>query len=182
MRVALLCPGARETARAALRRAADSAGRGWPWSWAVPPGGGGWHAVPGAPGRPGEGDALGVAPAGDVGDAAHGAGQPPVVEFEGPVEVGALAVVGAVPFGGQGGQFPDGVGVVGPAFGELVAAVLAAQDGVGPLPELGEPGRVVFGAEADPGGGGGPVRLGVEGLGDGAGEFGDLVGEVDGLR
>jgi hypothetical protein len=101
------------------------------------------------------------------------------VEFQCPVEIGLFAAVGAVPFGGQSGQFSDGVGVVGPAGTELVAAVFAAQDGVGPLPELGELAGVVFGVEADPAGGGGSARRRVEGLGDGAGEFGDLVGEVD---
>ncbi len=53
--------------------------------------------------------------AGDAGDAAHGAGQPPVVELQGPGQVGASPAVGAVPFGGQGGQFPDGMDVAGPA-------------------------------------------------------------------
>lgn len=46
--------------------------------------------------------ALRHAVAGDVGDAAHGAGQPPVVELQGPGQVGACPAVGAVPFGGQG--------------------------------------------------------------------------------
>jgi hypothetical protein len=46
--------------------------------------------------------ALRQAVASDVGDAAHGAGQPPVVELQGPGQVGACPAVGAVPFGGQG--------------------------------------------------------------------------------
>ena len=47
--------------------------------------------------------------AGDVGDAAHGPGEPAVVELQRSRQVGAFAAVGAVPFGGQRGQFPDGV-------------------------------------------------------------------------
>jgi Domain of unknown function (DUF397) len=46
--------------------------------------------------------ALRQAVASDVGDAAHGAGQPSVVELQGPGQVGACPAVGAVPFGGQG--------------------------------------------------------------------------------
>jgi hypothetical protein len=46
--------------------------------------------------------ALRQAVASDVGDAAHGAGQPPVVELQGPGQVGACPAVGAVPLGGQG--------------------------------------------------------------------------------
>ena len=48
--------------------------------------------------------ALRHALAGDAGDAAHGAGQPPVVELQRPGEFRAFAAVGAVPFGGQGGE------------------------------------------------------------------------------
>jgi Domain of unknown function (DUF397) len=44
--------------------------------------------------------ALRHAVAGDVGDATHGAGQPPVVELQGAGEVGACLAVSAVPFGG----------------------------------------------------------------------------------
>jgi hypothetical protein len=39
------------------------------------------------------------------------------VEFERPIQAGSFRVVGAVPFDGEGGQFPDGVGVPGPAGG-----------------------------------------------------------------
>ena len=123
--------------------------------------------------------AFGVASAGDVGDAAHGAGQPPVVEFQCPVQAGPVAAVGAVPFGGQGGQFPDGVRVVGPAGGELVAAVFAAQDRVGPLPEFGELCGVFGGVAADPVGGGGAVlTVAVAGFGRGVGEFCHLGAET----
>ena len=44
----------------------------------------------------------------------------------------ACAAVGAVPLGGQGGQFPDGVDMTGPAVSELVATVVLAEHGVGP--------------------------------------------------
>src|SRR6516164_11674234 len=71
--------------------------------------------------------ALRHALAGDAGDAPHGAGQPAVMELQGPRQVGACAAVGAVPLGGQGGQFPDGVDVAGPAGQELVAAVVLAE-------------------------------------------------------
>ena len=121
----------------------------------------GFGAVPGG--------AFGVAPAGDVVDAAHGAGLPPVVEFQCPVQAGRVVAAGPVPFGGQGGQFPDGMRVVWPAGEKLVAAVFAAQDGVGPLPELGELCGVLGGVEADPVGGGGAARRAVEDLGDGRG-------------
>ena len=69
-----------------------------------------------------EHDALRYAGTGDVGDAAHGAGEPAVVELQGAGQVGPLAAVGVVPGGGQGGQFPDGVDVAGPAVPQLIAA------------------------------------------------------------
>jgi hypothetical protein len=47
--------------------------------------------------------------------------------------------------------------VVGPAGGELVAAVFAAQDGVGPLPEFDELCGVFGAVKADPVGGGGAM-------------------------
>jgi hypothetical protein len=73
------------------------------------------------------------------GDAAHCAWKPAVVELQGSAQVGALTAVDMVPFGGQGGQFPDGVNMAGPAVPQLVAAVLSAQHGVSPLPQLGQP-------------------------------------------
>ena len=75
---------------------------------------------------------------GDVGDAAHGAGEPAVVELQGAGQAGALAAVGVVPCGGQGGQLPDGVDVAGPALPQLIAAVVPAEHGIGPLPQLGQ--------------------------------------------
>ena len=80
------------------------------------------------------------------------------MEFQCLVEIRACSAVGAVPFGGQGGQFPDGVRVVWPAGGELVTAVFAAQDGVNPLPEFGKLPGVFGGDEADPAGGGRATR------------------------
>jgi len=49
---------------------------------------------------------------GDGGDAAHGSGEPAVVELQGAGQVGPLAAAGVVLCGGQGGQFPDGVDVM----------------------------------------------------------------------
>jgi O-methyltransferase involved in polyketide biosynthesis len=74
--------------------------------------------------------------AGNSANAAHGAGQPAIVEFEGSRQVGTPAAVGAVPFGGQGGQLPDGVDVAGPAVPQFVAAIVLAQHGVSPPPQL----------------------------------------------
>jgi hypothetical protein len=114
-----------------------------------------------------EHDAVRHACAGDGGDAAHGAGQPPVVELQGPGQVGACAAVGAVPLGGQGGQFPDGVDVAGPAVPQLIAAVVLAEDGVGPPPQVGQPRVVGVAVQANPVRSTWPVRgRGVERLGD----------------
>ncbi len=68
-----------------------------------------------------------------------------------------VPAVGVVPGGGQGGQFPDGVDVVGPAVPELVAGVVLAQDAVGPVLQAGELGQVRLAVQADPGGGRGPA-------------------------
>jgi hypothetical protein len=69
--------------------------------------------------------------------------------------------------------------VVGPAGGELVAAVFAAQDGVGPLPEFDELCGVFGAVKADPvGGGGAMLAVAVAGFGRGAGEFRHLVAET----
>ena len=59
-----------------------------------------------------------------------------------------------------------------------VPAVLAAQDGVGPPPELGEPGGAVFGVEPDPAERGGSTRPCVEEVCDELGEVVELGGEV----
>ena len=123
--------------------------------------------------------ALRHALAGDAGDAAHGAGKPAVVELQGAGQVGALAAVGVVPRCGQGGQFPDGMDVAGPAVPQLVAAVLLAQHGIGPPPQLGQLRRVCLAVQADPVRGGGPAGCGgVQGVGDGLGEFLEAGGEV----
>ena len=71
---------------------------------------------------------------GDGGDAAHGAGEPAVVELQRAGQVGSFAAVDAVPFGGQRGQFPDGVDMAGPAVPQLVPGVVLAQYGIGPPP------------------------------------------------
>src|SRR5580700_4053818 len=88
--------------------------------------------------------------AGDAGDAAHGAGEPPVVELQGPGQVGAIPTVGAVPFGGQGGQFPDGMDVAWPALPQLVAAVMLAEHDLGPPSQVGQLGGVGVAVQADP--------------------------------
>jgi hypothetical protein len=72
--------------------------------------------VPGHARTAAERRALRHASPGDAGDAAHGAGQPPVIELQGPGQVGPCPGIDVVPFGGQGGQFPDGVDVAGPAL------------------------------------------------------------------
>ena len=104
--------------------------------------------------------ALRHAGAGDAGDAVHGAGQPAVVELQGPGEVGATAALGAVPLGGQGGQFPDGVDVEGPAVPQLVAAVVLAEHGVGPPPQVGQPRVIGIAVQADPVRGGSADAIG----------------------
>ena len=72
---------------------------------------------------------------------------------------------------GTAGQFPDGVDVGGPAVPELVAAVVLAEHGVGPLPQVGQPRVVGVGVQADPVRGSGPARGGgVERVGDGLGQ------------
>ena len=76
---------------------------------------------------------------GNSADAAYGARQPAIVELQGPRQVGALAAVGAVPFSGQGGQLPDGVDVAGPAIPQFVGAVVLAQHGISPPPQLSQP-------------------------------------------
>jgi len=100
-------------------------------------------------------DAIGVACASDVRDAAHGARQPAVVELQGAGKVGTLAGVRVMPGGGQRGQFPDGVDVAGPAVPELVTGVVLAQHGIGPVPQFGQLGQVCLAVQAEPGGGGG---------------------------
>ena len=105
-------------------------------------------------GRPAR-DAFRHACPGDVGDAAHGAGEPAVVELQGAGQVGALAAVGVVPGGGHGRQFPDGVDVAGPALPHLVAAVVPAEHGIGPLPQLGQLRPMRLPVQADPVRGGG---------------------------
>jgi hypothetical protein len=43
-----------------------------------------------------------------MGNAAHGAGEPAVVELQGAAQVRTAAAVGVVPGGSQGRQFPHG--------------------------------------------------------------------------
>ena len=117
--------------------------------------------------------------AGDAGDAAHGAGEPPVVELQGPGQVGATSAVGAVPFGGQGGQFPDGVDVAGPAFRQFVAAVVLAQHGVGPPPQVDQPRVVRVAIQADPVRSGRPARGGgLQRVSNGLGQILEPGGQV----
>src|SRR5690349_18246084 len=117
--------------------------------------------------------------AGDGGDAAHGAGQPAIVELQGPGQVRAWPAVGAVPFGGQGGQLPDGVDVAWPAVPQLVAAVVLAQHGVSPPPQLGQPRVVGVVVQAYPGGSGRSTGSdGFQGGGDCPGEFLEASDEV----
>src|ERR1700677_1174823 len=124
-------------------------------------------------------DAIRVACAGDVRDAAHGAREPAVVELQGAGQVGTLAAVRVMPGGGQRGQFPDGVDVAGPAVPELVTGVVLAQHGIGPVPQLGQLGQVCLAVQADPGGGRGPAwRGGVQRVSDAAREFLDTRDEV----
>jgi hypothetical protein len=105
-------------------------------------------------------DAFRYAGAGDVGDAAHGAGKPAVVELQGAGQVGALAAVGVVPCSGQGGQFPDGMDVAGPAVPQLVAAVVPTENGIGPLPQLSQLRPMRLPVQADPVRGGGTGAAG----------------------
>jgi hypothetical protein len=73
-----------------------------------------------------------------------------------------------MPLGGQGGQFPDGVRVPGPALLELVAAVLLTEHDVGPPPQVGQPSGLGVVIQADPVRGGLCARGGVvERVGDG---------------
>jgi hypothetical protein len=109
--------------------------------------------------------------AGDGGDAAYGTGQPPVVELQSPGQVGTRAIVGVVPLGGQGGQLPHGVNMAGPALPELVTAIVLAEHGVGPSPQVGQARMVGVTVQADPVRGGGPAQSGrVERVGDRLGQ------------
>lgn len=58
------------------------------------------------------------------GDAAHRAGQPPVVPFQRQRQIGPVTFVGLPPPGGNGTQLPQGLLVLGPAVGQLVAAAV----------------------------------------------------------
>jgi hypothetical protein len=129
--------------------------------------------------RAAERRALRRAVAGHAGDAAHGARQPPIVELQGTGQVGACPGVSAVPFGSHGGQFPDGVDVAGPAVRELVAAVVLAEHGVGPAPQVSQLGVVGVAIQADPVGCGGSARgSGSEGVGDGLGQLVETGGQI----
>ena len=87
-------------------------------------------------------------------------------------QVGVRAAVGVVPCGGQRGQFPDGVDVAGPAVPHFIAAVVLARHGIGPPPQLGELGAEGLPVKADPVRRDGTAgRGGVQGVGDGLGEF-----------
>jgi hypothetical protein len=71
------------------------------------------------------------------------------------------------------------VDVTGPAFGELVAAVVLAEHGVGPPLQVGQPCVVDVAVQADPAGRGGPARgSGIEGVGDGLGQLVEPGGQV----
>jgi hypothetical protein len=71
------------------------------------------------------------------------------------------------------------VDVAGPAVGELVAAVLLAEHGVGPPQQVGQLSVVDVAVQADPIRRGGSARgSSVEGVGDSPGEFLEPGGEV----
>jgi hypothetical protein len=124
-------------------------------------------------------DAFRHAGAGDVGDAAHGAGEPAVVELQGAGQVGALTAVDVVPSGGQGRQLPDGVDVAGPAVPQLITGVVSAEHGIGPLPQLGQLRRVGLAVQANPVRGGRTAGRGrVQGAGHCLGEFLKAGGQV----
>ena len=82
------------------------------------------------------------------------------MEFQGAGQVGPRAAVRVVPGGGKGGQFPDSVDVARPAVPQLVAAVVAAEHGIGPLPQLGQLRLMRLPVQADPVWGGGAAGYG----------------------
>ena len=101
------------------------------------------------------------------------------MELQGAAQVGARAAIGMVPSGGQGGQFPDGVDVAGPAVPQLIAAVVAAEHGISPLPQLVQLRRVGLAVQADPTWGGGTAGCGgVQCVGRCLGEFLEASGEI----
>ena len=105
----------------------------------------------------------------------HRRGQPAVKELECQCQVGPVAVVDAAPLGGEVPQFPQRPGVAGPATGEGVGAALAVvrdQDLGDPALEAGQLACAVGRVEVVPPGGGRPIGGGgVEGVGDGLGDF-----------
>ena len=113
------------------------------------------------------------------GDTVHGAWEPAVVEIQGAAQIGARAAVGMVPSGGQGRQFPDGVDMAGPAVPQLIAAVVLAEHGIGPLPQLVQLRRIGLAVQADPARGGRTAgRGGVQRVGRYLGEFLKASGEI----
>jgi len=84
-----------------------------------------------------------------------------------------------MPFGGQGGQFPDGVAVARPAAPKLVAAVLPTEHSIDPLPQLGELRRIRLAVQADPERSSRATGCGgVQRAGDRLGEFLEAAGEI----
>jgi hypothetical protein len=66
-----------------------------------------------------------------------------------------------------------------PAVPQLIAGVVLAQHGIGPPPQLGELRAEGLAVQADPVGGGGALgRGGIQGVGDGTGEFLEAGGEI----
>jgi len=69
--------------------------------------------------------------------------------------------------------------VAGPAVPQLVAAVVLAEHGVGPLAQVGQPRMVSVAVQADPIRRGRPARSGgVEGVGDSLGQILEPGGQV----
>jgi hypothetical protein len=122
---------------------------------------------------------MGDTSSGHAVDAAHGAGKPAVVELQGAAQVGALATVGVMPRGRQGGQFPDGVDVARPAIPRFITRVVLAQHGIGLVPQLSELRIEGLPVRAEPERGGGAAGCGgVQCVGNDLGEFLDTGGEV----
>ena len=85
-------------------------------------------------------------------------GEPPVVELQGAGQVRTFAAVDVVPFCGQGGQFPDGLDMAGPAVPQLITRIVLAQHRVGPPPQPGQLCIEGLAVQADPARGRGTAR------------------------
>jgi hypothetical protein len=84
-----------------------------------------------------------------------------------------------VPLGGQGRQFPDRVDVAGPAVGKLIAAIVLAEHGVGPPPQVSQPRMVSVAIQADPERSGRPARGGcLQRVSNGLGQILEPGGQV----